>query len=180
MKLYLKILPAVFILLLTHSSLSMAQMPDYSSEDQGIDPALMMEGGMAHHPGFWGLHETGMNRWMKPHNAAVHFLHMKEALALNEKQVSELKVLRDTYRSETTINEAKLRMAKEELREILEEDAINVEKAEAKIKEIGALRESIWTSFVKQMAKIKAIVPKEQMKKLHERYPMHPMGERER
>jgi hypothetical protein len=117
---------------------------------------------------------------MKSHNAAVHFLQMKEALALNEKQVGELKALRDTYRLETTINEPKLRTAKEELTEILGEDSINVEKTDTKNKEISALKESVWTSFMKQMAKIKIIVPKEQMKKLHDRYLTHPIREREK
>ncbi|MBI3352276.1 MAG: hypothetical protein HY036_06830 [Nitrospirae bacterium] len=116
---------------------------------------------------------------MKPHNAAIHFLQMKDALELSEKQVNDLKTLRDAYRAENGLNEAKLKTAEQELREIMEEDTINLEKAEAKLKEIGALEGPLWSSFVRQLAKIKTLVPKEQMKKMHEMKRSHPMMEME-
>lgn len=125
------------------------------------------------HHGMHGEECKRNSRWMKPHNAAVHFLEMKDALKLNDKQVSELMALRDSYRAENTFNEAKLKVAKDELKELLFEDTVNIEKAEAKIKEIEGLKGNLWISFVRQMAKIKTIVPKEQMKHLHESGPMH-------
>ena len=105
---------------------------------------------------------------MRPHNAAAFLLHMKDVLGLSENQVKELKALRDAYRAENTVNEAKLKVAKEELKEILFEDHIDLERAEAKIKEMTSLETSVRISFAKQLAKIKTIVPKEQFKKLHE------------
>jgi len=125
-----------------------------------------------------GFREKGCRKGgfgMMPHNAAVHFLQMKEALKLNDKQITDLKGLRDSYRSENTVNEAKLKVAEEELRDLMFEDSINVEKAESKIKEIESLKGQLWQSFVRQLARIKAIVPKEQMKMLHE-HRGHPMG----
>ncbi|MBI1819962.1 MAG: hypothetical protein HYR81_06510, partial [Nitrospirae bacterium] len=92
-------------------------------------------------------------------------------------QVNDLKALRDAYRTENTVNEAKLKTAEQELREILEEDTVNVEKAETKLKEIGPLESSLWSSFVKQLAKVKTIIPKDQIKKLHEMRRNHPMME---
>lgn len=185
-----KILIAGLFLLFLLPVSGHAQPPgSYSEEDEMIGHHPMMEPGMGHpgmgmeHPGMgpMGNHEYGDKkpRWMRPHNAAVHFLQMKDALGLSEKQVSDLKGLRDAYRNENTVNEAKLKSAEEELREILEEDSINLEKADAKLKEIGSLEGPIWSSFVKQLAKIKAIVPKEQMKKMHGMRWGHPMMEKE-
>jgi hypothetical protein len=167
-----------------------AQPPDsYSEGGEMMGRHPMMQPGMDHpgmgmeHPGMGQMwnHEQGGGKphWMKPHNAAVHFLQMKDALGLSEKQVSDLKGLRDAYRTENTVNEAKLKSAEEELRELMEEDTINLEKTEAKLKEIGALEGPVWSSFVKQLAKIKTIVPKEQMKKMHGMRGAHPMMERE-
>lgn len=120
-------------------------------------------------------HGYGKGRWMKPHNAASHFLEMKDVIGLNDKQVADLKALRDAYRNENSINETKLRNAEEELAELLQEDAIPLDKAEAKIKEIGALEGPLWTNFVRQLAKIKTILTKDQVKKLHEMRQRPPM-----
>jgi hypothetical protein len=184
-----KVVIAVLFLLLSYPVPGLAQPPDsYSEENEMMGHPPMMRPGMDHpmgmeHPGMgqmWG-HEYGGGKphWMKPHNAAVHFLQMKDALGLSEKQVADLKALRDAYRAENTVNEAKLESAEQELREILEEDTINLEKAEAKLKEIGSLEGPVWSNFVKQLAKIKTIVPKEQMKKMHGMQRPHPMMERE-
>jgi hypothetical protein len=183
------LLAGLFLLFLLPVS-GHAQPPSsYSEGDEMMGHHPMMEPGMEHpgmgmgHPGMGQMwnHERGEGKphWMRPHNAAVHFLQMKDALGLSEKQVSDLKGLRDAYRNENTVNEAKLKSAEEELREILEEDSINLEKAEAKLKEIGALEGPVWYSFVKQLAKIKTIVPKEQMKKMHGMRGGYPMMERE-
>jgi hypothetical protein len=185
-----KILIAGLFLLFILPVSGFAQPPgSYSEGDEMIGRHPMMEPGMGHpgmemeHPGMgqmWNQeHGDKKPHWMRPHNAAVHFLQMKDALGLSEKQVNDLKGLRDIYRNENTVNEAKLKSAEEELREILEEDSINLEKADAKLKEIGSLEGPIWSSFVKQLAKIKAIVPKEQMKKMHGMRWGHPMMERE-
>jgi len=187
---YKKGLLAVLFLLFLFPVSGQAQPPDsYPEKGEMMGRHPMMEPGMDHpgmgmeHPGMgqmWNYEHGGKKpHWMKPHNAAAHFLQMKEVLGLSEKQVSELKGLRDAYRTENTVNEAKLKSAEEELREILEEDTINLEKAEAKLKEIGALEGPVWSSFVKQLAKIKTIVPKEQMKKMHGMRGPHPMMERE-
>jgi len=165
----------------------------YSEGGEMEDHYSMMPHGMEHpsmegHPGMdggWGHgygHEYGgggRDHWMKPHNAAVHFLEMKDALGLNEKQITELKGLRDSYRAENEVNEAKLKIAEDELRELLQEDAINLEKAEGKLKEIGALEGPVWSGFIKQLARIKAIIPKEQMRKMHQMRGGQPMMERE-
>jgi hypothetical protein len=69
---------------------------------------------------------------------------------------------------ENTIPEAKLKAAEESLKEIMEEDSINLEKAEGKIKEIGSLESGLWLNYVKQLAKIKTLITKEQLKKMWE------------
>ncbi|HXN06233.1 MAG TPA: hypothetical protein VN944_04105 [Nitrospiria bacterium] len=141
-----------------------------------------MMGGESMGPGMYPSmgesgHGYGKGHWMKPHNAAAHFLEMKDVIGLNDKQVGDLKALRDAYRNENSINETKLRNAEEELAEILQEDAIPLDKAEAKIKEIGALEGPLWTNFVRQLAKIKSILTKDQVKKLHEMRRHSPMTE---
>jgi len=189
--LFLKTVAVGGIFLLSLSGLSLAQSKDSYSEEHemmGHPPMMEMEPGHDHsmemeHPWMGHPWEHGYGKeespWMKPHNAAVHFLQMKDALGLSEKQVSELKGLRDAYRAENTVNEAKLESAQEQLKEILEEDTINLDKADAKLKEIGSLEGQVWSVFVKHLAKIKSIVPKEQMKKMHGRRGPHPMMERE-
>ena len=172
MKTIFKSLLMFLATLLSVSSLALAQPMDYPREHEEMGDHPMMHHGMEH-PRVQGEECKRNFGWMKPHNAAVHFLEMKDALKLNEKQVSELKALRDSYRAENTVNEAKLKVAEEELRELLFEDTVNVEKTESKIKEIENLKGNLWLSFVRQMAKIKTIVPKEQMKTLHESGPMH-------
>jgi hypothetical protein len=184
-----RLITGLFLLFLLPVSGYAQPADSYSEENEMMGHHPMMQPGMdqpgmgMEHPGMGQMwnHERGGGKphWMSPHNAAVHFLQMKDALGLSEKQVSDLKGLRDAYRTENTVNEAKLKSAEEELREILEEDTINLEKAEAKLKEIGALEGPVWSSFIKQLAKIKVIVPKEQMKKMHGLRGAHPMMERE-
>jgi hypothetical protein len=181
-----------FILFLSFPFISYSMPPDtYPDEHEmmgrsmehpmmhpGMDSSMEME-----HPGMgsmWGNgYGGGQAHWMKPHNAALHFLRMKEILGLSDKQVAELKGLRDAYRTEHMVNEAKLRGAEQELKEILEEETINLEKAEAKLKEIGALEGPLWSGFVKQLAKIKTIVTKDQMKKIHGMQSPHGMMDNE-
>jgi|ERR1700693_618174 len=166
MKLYLKIL-STLVISLFFSSVAMAQSTDPDTEERDMKGHHMMMPGMYPHQGSWEHYGNQRHGGRRFGNAAAHFLHMKERLGLNESQIDELKKLRDANRVENTVNEAKLKMDKEELREFLQEDTINTEKAETKIKEIGALEVSIRTSNVKQLAKIKTIISKEQMKKLH-------------
>jgi hypothetical protein len=172
MKSIFKSLLFIFTTVLSLSPLAMAQPMDYSGEHEEMGNHPMMHQGMEHH----SMHGEDCKRnshWMKPHNAANHFLEMKDTLKLNEKQVSELKALRDSYRAENTVSEAKLKVAEEELKELLVEDTVNVEKSEAKVKEIETLKGGLWNNFIRQIAKIKTIIPKEQMKALHESGPIH-------
>jgi hypothetical protein len=161
-----------FVTLFSVSSFAMAEPMDAHRDRQEMGDHPMMHHEMEH-PRMHGEECKRNFPWMKPHNAAVHFLEMKDALKLDDKQVSELKGLRDGYRAENTVKEAKLKVAEEELRELLFDDTINVEKTEAKVKEIEGLKGNLWISFVRQLARIKTIVPKEQMKTLHESGPMH-------
>ncbi|MBI1823211.1 MAG: hypothetical protein HY200_03975 [Nitrospirae bacterium] len=178
MKIIFKSLLFMFTTILSASPLAMAEPMDYAGTHEEMGSHSMMHHGMEHH----SIHgeDCKINgHWMKPHNAANHFLAMKEALKLNEKQVSELKVLRDNYRAENTVNEAKLKVAEEELKDLLVEDSVNVEKTEAKVKEIEALKGGLWNSYIRQIAKIKTLIPKEQMKSLHESGPKHHGMERD-
>jgi hypothetical protein len=59
-------------------------------------------------------------------------------------------------------------MAEEELQEMLFEPSIDSAKADQKIRDIQSLKGSLWTSFVEQLARIKTIIPPEQMKNLHD------------
>ncbi|HXN06288.1 MAG TPA: hypothetical protein VN944_04380 [Nitrospiria bacterium] len=175
MKLFFKsILLTIFAL----ASISFAANADPPGSEHGnMGASSMMEGhgygsmsygsmGYGHGMGHEGY---GQKDWMMtPHNGAIHFLQMKDLLGLNEKQIADLKALRDSYRDENTIPEAKLKAAEESLKEIMEEDSINLEKAEGKIKEIGSLESGLWSSYVKQLTKIKTLITKEQLKKMWE------------
>lgn len=166
MKLYSKIISTVIVSLF-FTSAALAQSADTYSEKQGMENHHMMQGMGPHHSPWGHQGHQRHHRHMRMGNAAEHFLKMKNKLDLNQSQVDQLKTLRDAYRAENTINEAKLKLAKKELRELLLEDSINADKAEAKIKEINALEVPIRISSVKQLAKIKTIITKEQLKKLH-------------
>ena len=48
------------------------------------------------------------------------------------------------------------------------EDSINLEKVEGKLKEIGSLESGLWSSYVKELAKIKSLITREQIKKMWE------------
>ena len=187
MKSFFKSLFLALIILAGTSLVASAEPSGYEHEGhEGMDGSMMEEHGYDHHEmmemghmpmmeghgyghGMMGHHGEGGKDWMMtPHNGAVHFLMMKDMLGLNDKQVADLKALRDTYRDENTVPEAKLKAAEESLKEIMEEDSINLDKAEAKIKEIGSLESGLWTNYVKQLARIKTIITKEQLKKMWE------------
>ena len=170
MNLIFKLLLLTMIALASISRVATAN--PYGSEEDNMGSVSMMEGheygSMGYGHGMEHQGYGGKDWMMTPHNGAIHFLHMKDFLGLNEKQVAELKALRDSYREENTIPEAKLKVAEESLKEIMEEDSINLEKAEAKIKEIGSLESGLWLSYVNQLTKIKTIITKEQLKKMWE------------
>ncbi len=135
MKFKLKSLLLAFFAL---ASISLSASADpFESEHGNMSSRSMMEDHGYGSMGYGhGMAHQGYERkdWMMtPHNGAVHFLQMKDLLGLNEKQIADLKALRDSYRDENTVPEAKLKAAEESLKEIMEEDSINVEKAEGKI-----------------------------------------------
>jgi Spy/CpxP family protein refolding chaperone len=159
----------MLIVSLFFSSAALAQSEEDYTHRNGMEGHPMMNEGKFSHHGFWNHAEHKKHHRMKFGNAAEHFLKMKDKLGLNQNQVEELKKLRDAYRAENTVNEAKLKLDKIELRELLHEDTINSEKAEAKIREIAGLEVPIRISSAKQLAQIKTLISKEQMKKLHQR-----------
>lgn len=164
---------SILLTILALAAISFVANAEPSEYEQGhMGPSSMMEdhgsGSMGYGHGMGHQGYGGHDWMMTPHNGAIHFLQMKDLLGLNEKQIADLKALRDSYRDENTIPEAKLKAAEESLKEIMEEDSINLEKAEGKIKEIDSLESGLWLSYVKQLAKIKTLITKEQLKKMWE------------
>ena len=170
------IFKSIFLTMFALTGISFTAVADPSAYEHGDrDSSSMMEGhhgygsmGYGHGMGMGYLDHCQKDWMMTPHNAAIHFLQMKERLGLNEQQIAGLKTLRDSYRNENTIPEAKLKEAEEILKEMMMEDSINLEKAEGKIKEIGSLESGLWSSYVKHLAKIKTLITKEQLKKMWE------------
>jgi Spy/CpxP family protein refolding chaperone len=142
------IFKSILLSIFALAAISFAAYADPSGYEHGnMGPSFMMEdhgsGSMGYGHGMEHQGYGGQDWMMTPHKGAIHFLHMKDLLGLNEKQIADLKALRDSYRDENTIPEAKLKEAEESLKEIMEEDSINLEKAEGKIKEIGSLESGL-------------------------------------
>lgn len=157
-------------------------------------PGMGTHSGMGMHPGMgmgqgmgpeMGMHADGMGMGMGdhgggghgfgPHNAAIHFLKMADALGLDGAQTAKLRKLRDAWIDTNAASEAHLEAAQNDLKGLLFADSIDLKAVEGKLAEIGPIESQLWRAFAQQLLEIKAMLNDDQRAHLRERMRRHPM-----
>lgn len=92
----------------------------------------------------------------------------KDELELSREQVDKLKSIRNAFMRDTAKATVELRIAWEELLDLLKENKIDTPRAEAKIKHIATLGSELGINFVKAFAQQKEILTKDQLEKAKE------------
>jgi Spy/CpxP family protein refolding chaperone len=97
-----------------------------------------------------------------------HILQKLMGLDLDEKQKEAVKEIVRTTQKETIRKRADLSIARIELKDLLDEDSVNIKTVESKLKQIEALETDIHLSRIKTLEAIKAKLTPDQRKKLRE------------
>lgn len=109
----------------------------------------------------------GQGRGGKKDDEPVSFmLQHKDGLELSSQQVKDLKKLRSRFERASIRREADIKVAKMELEELMEEDSIDLEKTEGKVREVERLRADQKLSRIHKVAEAKALLGPDQRKKL--------------
>jgi Spy/CpxP family protein refolding chaperone len=95
-----------------------------------------------------------------------------KSLGLDEKQMGEVKAVHFTVMKETIKKRADMQVARVELREILDQDPVDVKAAEAKIRQIEGLSGDIEIIHIKAHEEVKSRLTPEQRKKFAAMMPM--------
>ena len=146
--------------------------------------------GMGEHPGMGMQGHGGMamgkssghgQHGMRPHNAAVHFLKMADALDITDDQRAKLIKLRDDYIAKNATTEAQLKAGYSDLPGLLHANDIDMKAADALLNKVGKLEAQLWHAFAQQLHDIKALLTTEQKSALNDMHRMpHPgMGGRD-
>ncbi|MBI5640490.1 MAG: periplasmic heavy metal sensor [Nitrospirae bacterium] len=117
--------------------------------------------------GMMAMHdEGGMHQMME------HIM----SLGLDGKQRQEIRTIHLQCKKETIRKKADIEVAEIELREILGKDAVDIKAAEAKVKQIEALKSDMKMLHIRTHEEIKARLTPEQRKKLAEMMEKMPMA----
>jgi Spy/CpxP family protein refolding chaperone len=92
----------------------------------------------------------------------------REKLGLSSEQVKNLERLRNDFEKESIRKEADIRVAKMDLRDLLEAQPVDMSKVEAKVREIERLRADLRFARIRTVAKGKEQLTADQRKKLEE------------
>jgi len=93
-------------------------------------------------------------------------LQHKDGLELSPQQIKDLKKLRSRFERESIRRDADIKVARMELNELLEAESIDLEKAEAKVREVERLRADQKFSRIRSVEEAKALLRADQRKKL--------------
>jgi Spy/CpxP family protein refolding chaperone len=105
-----------------------------------------------------------------------HILKKLMSLGLDEKQKEAIKGIVSTTQKETIKKRADLSIARIELKDLLDEDSVNVKTVESKLKQIESLETDIHFSHIKTLEAIKTKLTPDQRKKLREMSEQGMMG----
>jgi Spy/CpxP family protein refolding chaperone len=94
-------------------------------------------------------------------------LRHRDKLGLSADQVQNLERLRDSFQRETIRSEADLRIADMDLTSLLSADPVDLQKVEAKIREIERLKSDLRFARIRAIEKGKALLNAEQRAKLN-------------
>jgi len=135
---------------------------EHGGMGMGTDHGMGMQ-----HGGATG-HET------RPHNAALHFLQMADALGLDDAQKARLRKLRDDWIESNAANEARLKAAESDLGTMLAADTFDLKPVDAQLAVIGKVEGQLWHAFAAQLKEIKDLLTDDQRARLRERHRMGP------
>ncbi len=132
-----------------------------------------------------GMHERGMPMMegMKHHGAGImgreHGMwgRLKD-LDLSDAQKEAIRDIKSREAKDTIRKRADIQIARIELKDILQKDAVDMRAAEAKLKQLEALRTDLRLSCIKTFEEIKAKLTPEQKKKLRSHPGRHNKWER--
>ncbi len=97
------------------------------------------------------------------------------ALGLDEKQKEAIKEIGNRAMKEMIKKKADVHIARIELKELLDEDSVNMKAVEAKLKQIETAKTEMRLSFIRTMEEAKSKLTAEQKKKFKEMPRMGPM-----
>jgi Spy/CpxP family protein refolding chaperone len=117
----------------------------------------------------------GMGPRLQPHNAAVHFLEMADALGLDGTQVAKLRQLRDAWIENNSTNEARLEAAEIDLQALLFARSVDRRAIEDEVAQIGPLESQLWLAFSQQILEINQMLTDAQKARLREIRRRHPV-----
>ncbi len=105
----------------------------------------------------------GMGMW-----DGAHAMHVIGALGLDDNQSKEVKTIILKLQKEMIQKRADIQVAEIELREILDNDTVDIKAAETKVKQIASLKAEAAMMHIQGMEDIKTKLTAEQKKKLSE------------
>jgi Spy/CpxP family protein refolding chaperone len=113
-----------------------------------------------------------------------YMLGRRDELNLSSDQVRNLERLRSDYERDAVKNESDLRVAEMDLAELMRGDAVDVKKAEAKIRDIERLRAEQRIARIRAIEQGKGVLSQEQREKLRamltgSHYSRRPEGSRQ-
>ncbi|MGO9380290.1 MAG: Spy/CpxP family protein refolding chaperone [Dissulfurispiraceae bacterium] len=168
MKKYLSICAILLLVLAFCISGASAQPMDQGAGMQDDPPGKMnMKCGSMMHEGM--MHGNMMERQQ-------HMKMMLTRLGLDEKQKAEVDRIMTAHMKDVIKKKADLEIAKIDLKSILGTDPMDMKAAEAKLKEIEAIKTAIFLAHLTAHQEIKSILTPEQQKKMKEMMEMHMMG----
>jgi len=89
----------------------------------------------------------------------------REALGLTDDQLEKLHSIKVNFKKSYIMDEAKLKVAKLELEELLDADSASMKGIEKKVNDIAALKEKLLLAKVKTRVEAKKVLTEEQRKK---------------
>jgi Spy/CpxP family protein refolding chaperone len=153
------------------AALALAATPALA-EPPGMGHASMDHGGMGMQHG--AKMGGGEGHGMRPHNAAVHFLQMADALGLDDAQKARLRKLRDEWIESNAANEARLKAAEADLKGMLSADTFDLKAVDTQLSMVGKVEGQLWHAFAAQLAEIKGMLTDDQRARLRQRHGMGP------
>jgi len=142
-------------------------------DGQMMQGCQMMGGGMGM---MGGMGMRGDHMGMMPENlleARHHFMGMAMELGLDEKQKSAIQTIIDTTVKELIKKRSDIMIAKIDLESILHADNVDLSAAEAKMKQIEAMKTDMFMTHLKAFEEAKSLLTPVQKMKLKEMMDMH-------
>ena len=114
----------------------------------------------------------GMGKGMTGMQGEHSMIEKLKSLGLDDKQMDEVKAIHFRVMKETIKKKADMQVARLELRELLDQDPVDVKAAEAKIRQVEALSGDIRILHIKAHEEVKGKLTHEQRKKFAAMMPM--------